>query len=472
VFAVLEQWQSFDPQDEGTKRELASRGIDTSVLPLNRIPYLRIAMGEQAVSATDKITMDVIALLFDYIFRDPSIPATSRGIFGRLQVPILKAALLDRTFFSDRKHAARRLLDRLASAAVGASSDKAYRVAFEGVASRVVDALCDEFQLDISAFERADATLKAFVEGEHRNTAEALTGDVASALEAEERESDRAQVRALIRDRLAGLVLPFDVRSFTETVWADYLTLLRKEKGEQSDEYHLALQTIDDLLWSITAKERTAQKARLTKMVPGIIGSLRKGVTQLKVREDRAKAFFDTLYALHIAAIKPRPRTPPPPRVSGPATITGAGPDTLPGAPSRARATPAAADKATSDELLLDTDVVDDGAFAGTNNVHDFVSEMVVGTWLEFRLDGEVVNARLSWISPLRTKYIFTSRSRARAFVFAPEELAWEISIGHARPLLEPVPLFDRAVSAALDSLASQAPPREGSDAGLAPSQS
>ena len=87
-------------------------------------------------------------------------------------------------------------------------------------------------------------------------------------------------------------------------------------------------------------------------------------------------------------------------------------------------------------------------------NVHDFVSEMAVGTWLAFTKEGKTVNARLTWVSPLRTKYLFTSRSRARAFVYTPEELAYEIGAGEIALVLEPVPLFDRAVSAALDSLA------------------
>ena len=39
--------------------------------------------------------MDVIGLLFDYIFRDPSIPESTRRLFGQLQIPIVKAALLD-----------------------------------------------------------------------------------------------------------------------------------------------------------------------------------------------------------------------------------------------------------------------------------------------------------------------------------------------------------------------------------------
>src|SRR5262249_43093508 len=92
------------------------------------------------------------------------------------------------------------------------------------------------------------------------------------------------------------------------------------------------------------------------------------------------------------------------------------------------------------------------------DNVHDFVGEMVVGTWVAFERERGLLNARLSWVSPMRTKYIFTTRSRGQALVVAPEELAWQLSEGTASLIVEPVPLFDRAVSSAIDELAAKQP--------------
>jgi hypothetical protein len=40
----------------------------------------------------------------------------------------------------------------------------------------------------------------------------------------------------------------------------------------------------------------------------------------------------------------------------------------------------------------------------------------------------------------------------------SPEELAWQLRDGTARLIVEPVPLFDRAVSSALDQLAAKKP--------------
>ena len=425
--AALDRWQRTDPGGEYVATQDLPEGVEQTALPLNRIPYIRAAIGDKMVNSGDKITMDVIGLLFDYIFRDPSIPEALRQLFSRLQVPILKTALIDRSFFSNKKHPARRLLDHLAAAAIGATGDAGYCAAFELISAGVIEEICRDFKVDMAVFEAADARLQEFVDIEQRKLSTALDTEVVEALSAEKNELDRAHVRVLIRDKLAGIDVPFDVRAFSETVWADYLTEIRSKQGANSAEWRAAVQTLDDLIWSIAAKERTGQKARLAKLVPSIIRNLRAGAMTVKVAEDRVRPFLDAVYQLHMAAIKPKT--------------------------AEAVREPAAVPTAASDH-----DAGPDTATRAVGNVHDFVNEMVVGTWLAFGKEGKATNARLSWVSPLRSKYIFTSRARTKAIVVTPEELAWQLGAGRARLVVEPVPLFDRAVSAALDSLAAKMP--------------
>ncbi len=444
--AVLDRWQHADPGGRYVDVADAPAAAESGALPLNRIPYIRAAIADKIVNSTDKITMDVIALLFDYIFRDPSIPESLRSLFSRLQVPILKTALLDRSFFSNKKHPARRLLDHLAGAAIGATGDPEYCFAFELVASGIIEEICRDFKVDIAVFEAADARLQEFVDAEQRKVSVALDSEVVEVLSAEKNDADRAHVRVLIRDKLAGLDVPFDVRAFSETVWADYLTELRSREGSHSPALGTAMQTLDDLLWSITAKERTAQKARLAKLVPSIIRNLRAGAAAVKVAAERVQPFLDVIYQMHMAAIKPRSATAG--TVEQPTTT---------GAP--AAATAASSAVAVPSEAVAAAEPARASGAAAIGNIHDFVNEMVVGTWLAFGRDGKVTNARLSWVSPLRSKYIFTSRARTQAIVVTPEELAWQLGAGKANLIVEPVPLFDRAVSAALDTLATARAP-------------
>jgi len=425
LFATLGGWQRLDLPAAIAGAMSAADGTAPAV-PQNLIPHIRAAVTPQVTNPVDETAMDVVALFFDYVFGDPSIPDRQRRLFGRLQVPIVKAAVLDHTFFSDRRHPARALLDHLADAAIGATANDAYGDAFEAAAAAIIDRVCRDFETDAAIFARADADLAAFVEGERRKAAPALVDQVAVALAAEEGDVDRAQVRALVRDRLAGLEMPFEVRTFAETIWADYLAATRKRDGADSGSAQGALATLDELLWSIEVKERAAQKARLTKMIPGLVGGLRRGCAAITAPAERARAFFDALYAIHMAALKPA-------------------------AKRRAARGHAGAPSTAARGIRAPTAI--------PGNVHDFVSEMAVGTWLTIGTGAAAVNARLSWVSPLRSKYVFTSRSRTQAYVFSPEELASELGSGRASLVVEPVPLFDRAVSAALDSLAARKPP-------------
>src|SRR6202171_2809073 len=423
--ALLDRWQRIDPGGEIPVGDEAATASEHTLLPLNRIPYIRAAIADKIVNSTDKITIDVIGLLFDYIFRDPSIPESLRSVFSRLQVPVLKTALVDRSFFSDRKHPARRLLDHLALAAIGAIGGGGYRKAFELTSAGVIDEVCRDFKVDVAVFDAADAKLQEFVDAEQRRAAATLDQEVAAALSVEASEADRSHVRALIRDKLAGRNLPFDVRSFSETTWAEYLTSLRVQGGTQSDDWHGAGRRLDDLLWSITAKERTAQRARLAKMVPPLIRNLRAGGASVEVGDDRMKPFLDAVYELHMAAIQPEAARPA-----------------------------AGASDAAGPPTIVESDTIQK-----VGNVHDFVSEMVIGTWMGFKNGDATTTARLSWVSPLRSKYIFTSREQTQAIVLTPEELAWRLGAGKATLVVEPVPLFDRAVSAALDFFAAKKAP-------------
>jgi len=466
--AALDRWQHADPGGEYVAAQDLPAGAEVTSLPLNRIPYIRAAISDKIVNTTDKITMDVIALLFDYIFRDPSIPDSLRSLFSRLQVPILKTALLDRSFFSNRKHPARRLLDHLAAASIGATSDAGYSAAFQLIATGLIDEICRDFKVDMVVFETADVRLQEFSDAEQRKVTVALDAEVEEVLSAEKTESDRAHVRVFIRDKLAGLEVPFDVRAFSETVWADYLTEIRATQGANSAGWHSAVKTLDDLLWSVAAKERTAQKARLAGLVPTMIRNIRLGAAAVKGAADRVQPLLDVMFKAHMAAIKPKAAAAAAPAPTGGAPAKAATPGaegtTVPGMrgtvmrmPDGATLPGVKAAGATGDEGSTVTGA-EGPASVPVGNVHDFVNEMVVGTWLAFGRAGKTTNARLSWISPLRSKYIFTSRARTKAIVVTPEELAYQLGAGKASLIVEPVPLFDRAVSSALDSIAARKP--------------
>lgn len=420
VLEALDHWQRVDPMAEHLPMRAPAEDA-SGITPLNRIPWIHAAIGSWVRREEERAAIDVVGLLFDYLFKDASLPPRFRAILGGLQVPILKAALAEPSFFVEQNHPARRLIDELAGAAIGTDDDQAYSQALEEVAKSIVNTICAEFVLDTSVLERACDILKAFTDDWKRRSALAIRRPVRAALTDEWHDGARSRVRALIRDKLAGVDVPSDVRGFIGTVWSEYMTLLRQARGINSNDYLDAVRTLVDLLWSIAVKEHKGQKVRLSKMIPPLVQSLRAGGSAVRTTQQKMERFLKALYDLHITAIKPAgTRIPSVPRYVVPS-------------------------------LLANKPI---------GNLHDFVFDLVLGTWLAFEQHGILVHLRLSWSSPWRATYIFASPSGSTVMVFTPEELAWEMSIGKVTLVMEPVPLFDRAVSVTLEYLAARSAER------------
>ncbi len=75
------------------------------------------------VEGGDEDVINLIAMLFDFILGDRNLPHPLRALIGRMQIPMLKVAVLDKGLFSRSSHPARRLLNEIATAAQGASDD-------------------------------------------------------------------------------------------------------------------------------------------------------------------------------------------------------------------------------------------------------------------------------------------------------------------------------------------------------------
>ena len=72
----------------------------------------------QKASPLDAVLVDAVAMLFDVVFEEAAIPDRLKAQIARLQIPVLKAAMLDRNFFSQENHPVRRMLDAIGTLAI------------------------------------------------------------------------------------------------------------------------------------------------------------------------------------------------------------------------------------------------------------------------------------------------------------------------------------------------------------------
>lgn len=123
----------------------------------------------RALGDADNDTIDVISMLFEFILDDYSLPDAMKALISRLQIPMLKVAIIDKTFFSKKVHPARCLLNSLAQAAVGwnDSRDRANDTLYKKIES-IVKRVLNEFHDDPGLFAELDDDFTGWWQKEQR----------------------------------------------------------------------------------------------------------------------------------------------------------------------------------------------------------------------------------------------------------------------------------------------------------------
>lgn len=120
----------------------------------------------RVVEEADEDVINLVALLFEFILNDRAVPDAYKALIGRLQIPMLKVAVLDKSLFSRASHPARRLLNEIATAAMGASQRDPLYLRIE----QVVQRLLNEFVEDPVIFSQLLAEFSAFTADERRRS--------------------------------------------------------------------------------------------------------------------------------------------------------------------------------------------------------------------------------------------------------------------------------------------------------------
>jgi hypothetical protein len=418
---------------------------DDAVLQ-NVVRRIKNAPQSATLGTVDAMTIDIVAMLFDYIFEDRHIPSSVKALLGRLQIPTLKVALLDKSFFSSKAHPARRLLDLLAECAIGLDESSARANPALELIEQIVDRILAEFETDIALFESLAQRVAAFIE--ERKHAETDIVERSARL-VEERERDeiaRVVAQEEVDRRLAAHAwVPVAVRDMLTERWVRALARVQRAEGENSPTWQSLVMTMEDLLWSVEPKVSADDRKRLITMLPGMLKRLHAGLERGEMDELRRNAFLGTLVDCHALAVKAGlrglaalPETPAPaPKAQKPAIERAMVP----------------AGDIQVEEIRLRTPK---GASAVRNvfTRTGIWTNLQRGTWLEFtHTNSSGMRARLTWISPNKGVYLFTNPLAPTAAVsISPEALAEQMRLGEAR-IIDDASLVDRAVDTMLANL-------------------
>lgn len=448
------------------------------------------------INQIDDETIDVISMIFDYIFDDTTLPDFVKALIGRLQIPVLKAAIVDREFFSDKAHPVRQLLNELAFSGVGWDTESdAVRDRLYEKMETVVRRVLSEFNEDVALFAEVLGEFRAFLEEEKKSFA-LLQQQVGSRNEeTEQAEQIRHAVAEEIAGRVAGRDVPAEVREFLATTWRQLLTEATLEEGRDGAWRARALRALDDLLWSLEPKRNAEQRRRLGVILPALLQDLREGQLRIGRRAEEIEAFVAVLERYHFASMKGG-------RTTASREVPSAGPEApAAGAPSQDRA-PNPAQSEEIDrmfrEISSDIDNLDELDVEGLSGFDDLlekddperqsrfdrmmaemgfetegdggpqiedvhterVRQLELGAWIELtNPDGGKLRAKLAWAGDAYSSFSFVNRQYKVVAERPLYVLAEEFRNGSAR-VIENVALFDRALDGVISGIMKFARPR------------
>jgi hypothetical protein len=386
------------------------------------------------VSGADEDTIDLVSMLFEYILQDHNLPMEMQVLLARLQIPYLKAAILDRDLFARADHPARQLLDALAEAAKGWSpeSDRDQRL-LKKVRSTVESLLAD-FDDDIDLFTHKLDDFHRFLESGNKRAQLAEQRAAEATRGREKLQQARRRAAQEILARIDGRELPSLVNGILTRAWANYLVLTLLRNGEDSKEFRVGLRFVDDFVWSVGTMHTDADRERLNQLLPLLEKSLRHGLATVAFQDTDVQALMAQLNTLYNGKLNTDAD------IAEPESDTSPIPDSM-----EAIATPEA--------LETNADEVPDEPAPEDPPEVQRVRELKVGTWVEFEAHSErPERAKLSWISPISGKYLFVNRRGLKVADKTLRQFAAELASGDT-VVLEELPLFDRALDAIVERL-------------------
>jgi hypothetical protein len=457
-----------------TLPQAAAVGQTEADVRASLIQVMQSGMGSDAakkISQNDEDAIDVISMLFEFILEDRNLPDAMKALLGRLQIPMLKVAILDKSFFSKKQHPARRLLNSLAHAGIGWSEGRGR--AEGGLYAKmeyIVESVISGFENELGLFDQLSAELARFMEEEDKGSkiTEQRAAQVTQGKE--QLQMARRRVFQEINERLFGHdEIPDVAVALLKEGWKDVLLLIYLRKSEESPEWRNALHLMDRLIWSVQPKEERAQRQQLLKEMPILLKGLRNGLSDISYDQHKMAQLFQALHDCHVRCLKGGVLAGDVPTVDLAKTqgreeqvksvwserehpVSGDGAvqkrrEARDKTPESTVASPVSAAKAAPerrDRFLEQAD------------------KLKIGSWLEVaEEDGTSTRAKLSWRSQVSGNCLFVNRKGMKVAEISLSGLATWFRSGRATELEEVgVPLMDRALTAMVDVLKA---PRKGS---------
>ena len=355
-------------------------------------------------------TVRRVATLFDVVLAEPAMPPSVKTLLEQLQLPLLKAAMIDGAAFSRESHPARKLLNELGRAGIQCRGDIAVPDPLHLLVKKAVLAIQDQFVIDTSVFQQVLMDFNArFVLEQQRQ--QRLLQRQQQAAEAQQRaDSAKELIREHLDTVLNGFFLPEHVLDFMHGTWGHYLFIVYLKGGDGSDAWQRGLKTLDYLIATL----RLTQQERREKVLPKLFAVIHQSLDSIGFD----KCAIDEQLQRLTRFYKEQPN------ISVTKAVQESDKDKCEELPSTSAEPKASSDNQNSIERTVDPR-------KQRMQVGKQVDQFKPGLWVTLlERDGEQVIAKLSAVLRSDDRYIFVNQKGGRVKELSRSELVRAICSG------------------------------------------
>jgi hypothetical protein len=266
----------------------AGLAVDERLAPSqNQLFLLREKIALPDSDRLARATLQMVAVLYELLLADARIPAQVREQIGRLQVPVLKAAILEPGLLRD--HPARRLLNRLGS--VGSGEPEMVEEI-----SRIAGKILHEFEDDLAIFSACIEAFDRFLASCLRH-ADAASDRIIDAVE-------RARAGVAMERLLASLGVDQRIAGFILEFW---LPLMFSRKEEGADGLGSCRALLAKLVWSAQPWYTPEQRNERVKRLPSLLTRLKSSLLLAGLPEEACRIALDDVVAVHFQVLRAAP---------------------------------------------------------------------------------------------------------------------------------------------------------------------
>lgn len=400
---------------------------------------------ERAVTQPDDDTINLVAMFFDFVLDDKSLPVPVQALISRLQIPILKIALKDKSFFSKSSHPARQLINTIAEASIGwDESTQPQKDSLFSLVSKITHEINDEYSENDHVFTDKLKELQVHLEQTERKssliakrTGQAAEGQAKTKLA-------KLMSQNVMYEKLQSNALPDTISEFLTNHWLNLLVITHLKHTEDSPQWIEATQLIDDLIWASQQHKDAKSQERYEKIKPNLLNRIAEGMGKIANTPEAAEqvisaieSSLDKIQENQLEEILFRPMSTEQAKELG----------HTPGGGSKAWKEMTGVERQQARYKQL---------------TYEFIrkaEQLPLNTWLSYTdgKTGKLTRCKLAARIEASDSYMFVNRFGFKAIEKARKDFAYDMQTGNA-VILEQGQLFDRAMSNIFSSLNNPSP--------------